>query len=287
MAFLLQNFQFGRGVTSSYTQGQGYTSVTHSYKSDDAIATINGAGYFPAGFDGDGDKVFVGDLLDICASDGTWRVRIATLYPFTYGADLYSASGSSIVVGAAQAGSSGKGANISGTTLHMEYANATNPGMLSTASQTIAGDKTFTGTVTADSGVVFSASGPSDLSYYEEGDHVTTFFNNTIITAPITIHVVRIGGIVNLTLPAGFTSGAQGAPASSFTATTVLPAKWRPSGECTDYWPVLKNGVESRGEIFVDNGGAIQFFSDVDNSVAFGNTSNTVYASSVTYNILT
>ncbi len=287
MAFQVQNFQFGRGITSSYTQGQGVTTVTHAYKSDDTLAVINAGGYFPAGFDGDGDKVFVDDLLDICASDGTSRVRIDSLDPFTYGADLYSASGSSIVVGAPQAGASGNGANISGTTLHMEYGNATNPGIVSTGTQTFGGDKTFTGTVTADSGVMFSASGPSDLSYYEEGDHITTFFNNTITSAPITIHVVRIGGIVNLTIPADFTTGAQAAPTSTFTASTVLPAKWRPSGECSQYWPVLKNGVESRGEIFLNSGGAIQFSADVDNSVTFGNTSNTIYASTVTYNILT
>ena len=41
MAFILQNFQFGRGVTTYGAQGQGVTPVIHSYKSEDTLATIN------------------------------------------------------------------------------------------------------------------------------------------------------------------------------------------------------------------------------------------------------
>lgn len=285
MAFILQNFQFGRGILTAATQGQGYTTVAHSYKSSDTLATINADDYFPAYIDGEGDKIFIGDLLDICASDGTSRVRINSLSPFAYGADLYSASGSSLVVGAPEVGSSGDGANIDLTTLHMEYANATNPGILSTSAQTIAGDKTFSGTVIANSGVIFGASSPSDLSYYEEGEHVTTFFNNTIVTSPITIQVVRIGVIVNFTINAAISSGAQGSPASSFTATTPLPAKWRPAGDHYGYWPVSLNGTNARGQIFIGTDGGIQIFADVDETVLFGNTANVLFPSCAPYNI--
>ncbi len=286
MAFTLQNFQFGRGVTSSYTQGQGLTTVTHTYKSTDTLATINTSGYFPVGFDGDGDKVFVDDLLGITASDGTTLVRIDSLDPFTYGADLYSASGSSIVVGAPVAGSTGNGANISGTTLHMEYANASNPGILSTGAQLIGGSKEFIASIISDGGIVFGAS-PSVLSNYEEATHSTTFFNNTITTTAISITLIRIGKIVNVRIGTENTSGAQASPASSFTATSAVPAQFRPaSGDFSTYWPVNINGTEARGEFYIDNTGVIQIFADVDNSAPFGNTSNIIETSAVTYNIL-
>lgn len=56
------------------------------------------------------------------------------------------------------------GAVISGTSIYMQTADGTNPGLVSTGTQTFAGDKTFSGNITASGGIVLSSLGATDTS---------------------------------------------------------------------------------------------------------------------------
>jgi hypothetical protein len=151
MAFDLRGFQFNRGVTTANAQGAGVTSVIHTYKSlTDTLATIGGASYFPNNIDGATDKVFINDLLSIVASDGTSMVRITALDPFTTGTDLYLGSSSSITVAAPVAATDANGLIISGGVATLEFADATNPGIVSVAAQQFTGDKLFNNSVITD-----------------------------------------------------------------------------------------------------------------------------------------
>jgi hypothetical protein len=151
MAFDLRGFQFNRGVAAANAQGAGVTSVIHTYKSlTDTLATIGGASYFPNNIDGATDKVFINDLLSIVASDGTSMVRITALDPFTTGTDLYLGSSSSITVAAPVAATDANGLIISGGVATLEFADATNPGIVSIDAQQFTGDKLFNNSVITD-----------------------------------------------------------------------------------------------------------------------------------------
>jgi hypothetical protein len=66
-------------------------------------------------------------------------------------------------VGTFQLGSTANGASISGSNIYMHKVSATNPGMLSTGTDTIAGDKTFTGII--NQGTAY----PAAKQYYYNG----------------------------------------------------------------------------------------------------------------------
>ncbi len=143
MAYNSQNFQFGRGETTTYAQGQGVTSIQHSYKSaTDTRATIAGVGYFPGFAGSDADKVFIGDSLFIVASDGESLVMFTSMGPVTLGPDLL-VSGPTLSVGLPIAPVDDNGVRISGNLLQMELATIAHPGSVSTATQTFSGTKTF------------------------------------------------------------------------------------------------------------------------------------------------
>lgn len=93
MAFTLLNFQFARGIDSTYAQGQGVTSITHTYKSDvDSSVTILTPGYFPAFIDGTPDKIFVNDTILIIATDQVVMSQVLTVNPLTLSASVFSPS---------------------------------------------------------------------------------------------------------------------------------------------------------------------------------------------------
>lgn len=142
MAFNLQGFQFYRGTTTAQAQGEGITSVTHTYKSTDTVAVILTPGYFHVNIDGTTDKVFPGDLLSVVASDDVALVQILTLNPVTFGSNIY-AVGPALSVGAPVAAADNNGAIIVGNIFHQEIASDTRPGILSSSTQNIGGAKTF------------------------------------------------------------------------------------------------------------------------------------------------
>lgn len=95
MAFALINFQFARGIDSCYTQGQGVTTVTHTYRSlTDSASTILTDGYFPPYIDGTVDKVFANDTILIIAADQVVMAKVLTVTPLTtLSQNVFSAGG--------------------------------------------------------------------------------------------------------------------------------------------------------------------------------------------------
>lgn len=84
MAFALINFQFARGIDSCYAQGQGVTTVMHTYRSlTDSASTILAADYFPPYIDGTLDKIFANDTILIVASDQVLIAKVLTVNPIT------------------------------------------------------------------------------------------------------------------------------------------------------------------------------------------------------------
>lgn len=165
MSFNSTHFQFARGVDSAYTQGSGMTLVTHTYKSlDDTIATITTPGYFPAYIDGiSGDKVFLQDQIMITGTDGTILVNITGLDPLTLSANLFATGGPGFTVGAPTAPVDANGMQLTGSSLALEFADATHPGILSNASQVFSGQKTFINNVVIGNGFSPAIGSPNDL----------------------------------------------------------------------------------------------------------------------------
>lgn len=145
MAFSIFGFQFNRGITTANAQGQAFTAVAHTYKSNvDTLAQITAPGYFPVNIEGtpDTDKVFVRDWLFIIDKDGnTSFVTIDSLDPVTLSADLFTAIGFNVVGPVAAVDQNG--ILISGTNVQLEFADATHNGILSFGAQIIGGAKTF------------------------------------------------------------------------------------------------------------------------------------------------
>jgi hypothetical protein len=265
MAFTINTFQFGRGVATCPTNGAGVSTVTHGYKTEDTLADVLVANYFPAAIDGAPDKVFVKDTLLIVTSDTVVEVLITSLDPFEFGADLFGGSGSPIVMNIPVAATDANGIKITGSIVQLEIADSTHPGIITELNQTLAGIKTF------NSGVKFLTFGgtPSTLNDYQVYSHVTTFTNNTETTAAVTLKLVRNGdGIILRNTTLASTPG-QGAPLARFTADTVLPAYFRPSVACSGHWRVSNGGVFSSGAILIDTTGDIYIYNNDDFTTAF------------------
>jgi len=85
----------------------------------------------------------------------------------------YSGGGGVTTVGAFQSGSTANGASISGSNIFMHKVSATNPGMLSTGTDTIAGAKTFSSAPT------FSSMTAGRIPYFGTGGLVSNSANLT------------------------------------------------------------------------------------------------------------
>lgn len=219
MAFNLNGFQFYRGTTTSEAQGGGITTVMHSYKSTDSAATISTLGYFPPNIDGSTDKVFVGDLLNIVASDNVILCRILSVDPFTLGDDIYT-SGVTLTVIPPTDAIDDNGMIISGTNVQLEFASDLTPGIVSATDQSFGGVKTFR------NGIKLPTPGgtPSLLFYYEEGIYSSTFTNDTSTSNSISFSFVRNGKIVLLNVQGNPGSAVTGAtPGPVYISNTVLP----------------------------------------------------------------
>ena len=140
MAFDLRGFQFGRGVTTAYANGD-FVAANHTYKSDDTLATISTPGYFPPNIDGSTDKVVVGDVLTIVGSDGIAMVTMTGLSPITLSPDAFV--NATLTVGAPITAVDNNGITLSGSVLAMEKADETHGGIVTNSAQTFGGVKTF------------------------------------------------------------------------------------------------------------------------------------------------
>lgn len=266
MAFTANTFQFNRGVTTCGVNGSGVGTVIHGYKSTtDDYATITTPGYFPDNIDGATDKIFVGDILLIVASDTVGLALITALAPFLVGSNLLGTAGSPITMSVPVAATDANGIKISGTTVQLEVADATHPGIVTALDQVYAGIKMFM------SGVQFMTFGgtPATLNYYEEYTHDTTFTLNTETTASIAIKIVRTGSMVILKIPGINTVPGQGAPTANFAANTVLPARFRPTTVITTAAFVTNGGVTSLGAAVIYADGNIDIFNNYNGTTPF------------------
>src|SRR5258706_3386023 len=143
MAFTINTFQFNRGVTTCATNGAGVGTVIHGYKSSDTTGTIVTANYFPPNIDGTTDKVFVGDLLLIVSSNAVSIHQITSVVPFVIGSDLFGGTGSPFVIAPPVAATDANAIQITGTTVQMEIADATHPGIVTQFDQNFTGTKMF------------------------------------------------------------------------------------------------------------------------------------------------
>src|SRR5580698_5349670 len=188
MAFTVNTFQYNRGITTCATNGGGIGTVIHGYKNNiDNYVTITTSGYFPNNIDGSTDKIFVGDILLIVASDTVGLALITSLSPFTVGSNLLGTAGSPITMNVPIAATDDNGIQISGTTVQLEIADATHPGIVTQFNQVFAGIKTFMSGIQL---MTFNGI-PTTLNYYEEYTHNTTFTLNTETTASVALKLVR------------------------------------------------------------------------------------------------
>lgn len=252
MAFNLQNFQFARGVDSSYAQGQGVTTIQHTYKSAaDTRATIAGVGYFPPFIDGDADKVFVNDSLFIVGSDGASLVIITSLNPVTLGTDLL-VSGPTLSMGAPIAAVDPNAARISGNTLQIEIADATHPGSVSINNQTFSGIKAFNDGINVfGQGVSANKINATGAFPLIVGDVLTT----SVDVTPI---INAIGGVV--------TDNIQG----SGTAANMEIATNIAGNPLALYIGSTLVQVRVGGELlFINGGAAIGYFAEASGSLSW------------------
>ena len=270
MAFTLNTFQFNRGINTSNANGNGIGSVIHAYKTSDLNADAIAPGYFPDYIDGATDKVFVGDLLLIVSSDSTYMARIEALAPFTLGADLFSNAGAPLVMGAPIAAVDGNAGKITGTTLQLEYADGTQPGILSIGSQTIAGIKSFSNLINANGGLRFFGN-TSTLSFYDTTTFSTTFDIGSETTASTTFYLTRIGNLVSISHAATVIGAPQGSPGPKFTSNSLVPADYRPttSGDFSGVAVVLNNSVFKAGVATIDSSGALVIYNDYNQTTDF------------------
>lgn len=143
----------------------------------------------------------------------------------------------------------GSGASLSGQVLTLQPADGTNPGILTTGTQTIAGNKTFS------TGVTLPTTGgtASLMNFYEATTHATTF-TGAATTASLTIRLERIGNVVTMRIPlmtiAFSTTGV-------FNNASALPTRFRPIQVMQ--WPeiVQDNSTTALGRIQLTTGGGI------------------------------
>ena len=275
MPFNLLNFQFNRGTGTATANGGGVTSVTHSYKSEDTLETIDAPGYFPPNIDGSTDKIFVEDFLLIEASDDTALVPITSTAPFTFGPNVLTGSGTNLTVGATIPGASGEGATITSNVLHLEIADETNPGLLSTTTQVIGGEKTFDSITHFPEGIQLTPG--YTLNYYKKSNINLVFTGGDITTQPAPFILVRVGNTVCITLTNTIVLPPQSTAIPFFVSSTPIPAEFRPNYALVNgYWHTIFGGEDITPTftghaacIQIDGSGTITFWADSNFNVTF------------------
>jgi hypothetical protein len=120
-------------------------------------------------------------------------------------------------------------------------------------------------------GVQFLTSGgtPATLNDYEEYTHNTTFTLNTLTTANIPIVFTKVGKAITARITIAGSVLGQAAPGTSFSADTVLPARFRPADDCSSLVRITNNNVASVGTILIGSAGTISIFASADTTQNF------------------
>ncbi len=130
--------------------------------------------------------------------------------------------------------------------------------VMTTGAQTITGAKTFT-SVTADTLLLPTAGGTAtSLNYYEEYTHTTEVTGPWAGTLTMTIHVTRVGRMMNL-YQHGTVQGTWSASAIAQTV-TALPARFRCATGLRPMVSTLNNGVATERLTEARTTGQFEFF---------------------------
>ncbi len=137
-------------------------------------------------------------------------------------------SGSGVTtVGALDGGTANaNGATISGTSIYLQSASATYPGLVNTTTQTFAGNKTFSNNLTANGAATFADSTNSTLAFQIQNASATSLFNVDTTNSSVEIGIPTAGQMLQLAhsgsdTAIGFqTSGITGGSTLSLVATT-------------------------------------------------------------------
>ena len=287
MSFNINGFQYGRGVTSTYTQGGGITTVIHSYKSTDSLATITTPGYFPPNIDGTSppDKVFIGDLLAIISGtnyDEASIVIITGLNPLTLSPSPFAGGGFS--VGAPINATDNFGLQIAAGTPNvftLEYATIARPGIVNAFTQSFGGNKIFTSLQITTDPFAFP------LEKYAETSILTTFADGANLTGSFTILLNRLNKTTTLHMTGGLSFVTGAAPGVVYTSVTLLPEPFRPAFPSYGYFQA-KNETTGAGQactMVIGTGGDIKIFWDESFTTTFPVVSTvTFFNNSIVYN---
>lgn len=127
--------------------------------------------------------------------------------------------------------------------------------------------------LSAQAGVQFLTSGgtPATLNDYEEYTHVTTFTLNTQTSGNINLVMVKVGKAITMRCDsiAGAAVAGQAAPGASFVADTVLPARFRPSMDCSQLIGVVNNNIVTVGRAVIGSTGSITLFAGPDAATTY------------------
>jgi hypothetical protein len=165
-------------------------------------------------------------------------------------------------------------------------ASASAPGIVSTGTQSFAGNKVFVDGLKLDDAV-----GQTTLNYYAEDDTTLascTFQGNSggSASAGVAIKITRIGRIITLDFPS-FNAVVPTTASVALFSNTNLPTWARPSSAKSILSIVYNNGayVTTPGYLFINTTGRLEFYRDIA-STAYTNSANAGwYHTQITYTV--
>jgi len=125
--------------------------------------------------------------VEVSADRNSWGLKapntagIATITPGASGITINQSSHDPVTLAAVGSSPNGNGASLSGQQITLQPANASNPGVVSTGTQTFAGDKTFSGSLKSQTSLILEDPG--------------------VGTQTVTVQAPTLAGSYTLTLP--------------------------------------------------------------------------------------
>lgn len=281
MSFNSLGVTFGRGSVNNY--GSGDSVIIHYYETDDTLTTVATASYFPDYIGGYLDQVKVNDLLYVAADSNTSETyRISSISPLTI-AVASEATGNMTGPASSTDNAIARYDGTTGKLLQNSVATLSDAGLLTTAalSATLsvgtpnldrdsAGEldiaknnattvKIWKPTYFPD-GITFLTTGgtPTNLNYNEVYvDNAFAFAGPTATPQVVTLTICRLGRMQSLNVTA--VNGVFNAGAS-FTSTTAIPARFRPTNDTIMNFVVSDNSTFKAGSIQINSTGIIEIF---------------------------